>query len=91
MRNVDKTSLSMSGKIINIYKIEGLRFDPIQLFVDDMYEVVYRLGSSEREIESIYLDSTPDFRTIIFRSPHNMQSTVGIPSMNIISISKLVK
>lgn len=91
MRNVDKTSLSMSGKIINIYKIEGLRFDPSQLIVDDMYEVVYRLGSSEREIESIYLDSTPDFRTIIFRSPHSMQSTVGIPSMNIISISKLVK
>lgn len=91
MRSIDKTSLSISGKIINIYKIEGLKFYPSDLIADRMYEVSYRLGSKEVVFDSYYVDSTEDCRTLIFKSPHNMMGTIGIPSMNILSIRALAK
>lgn len=91
MRNLLRTALSVSGKVINIYKVEGLTFDPKKLGVDWMYKIRYVLGNSEEEIESIYLYNTDDYRTIVFRSPHNMTGTIGIPARNIISISHIGK
>lgn len=91
MRSLLRTALSITGKVINIYKVEDLSFDPKKLGVDWMYRIKYRLGNLEDEIESIYLYSTDDDRTIIFRSPHNMTGTIGIPSRNIISITHIAK
>jgi hypothetical protein len=89
MRTIDKTSIAISGRIINIYKIEGLTFNPRKLVINGSYEIVYKLGSKEECIQSIYLNSTEDYRTLIFRSPHKEMGEIGIPSMNIISLEEL--
>jgi hypothetical protein len=86
MRTIDKTSIATSGRVINIYKVEGLAFNPQKIFVNHYYEVVYKLGSSEGKIRSMYLYSTADYRTLVFISPHKEAGEIGIPSMNIISI-----
>lgn len=89
MRTIDKTSIAISGRIINIYKIEGLAFNPRKMYINNSYEVVYKLGSKEEKIQSMYLNHTEDFRTMIFRSTHKEMGEIGIPSMNIISVEPL--
>ena len=90
MRTIEKTSIAMSGRIINIYKVEGLTFNPQKIFANNSYAVTYKLGSSEEIMNSIYLYSTEDYRTLVFKSPHKEAGEIGIPSMNIVSINPVV-
>lgn len=89
MRNIESTYQKQSGALGFIFKIEGLKFRSQHLVPGVVYDIEYKLGSRTRSIRSVYFSSTPGFRTIIVQNPESLGATIGIPSMNILSMEKI--
>lgn len=94
-RKIIGTISAENGIIKPIYAVENHRVNLKDLFVvvkygkPNRYRVVYRLGWSTQEIVATYLDSTDDYRTLLFANPNELTKTIGIPIMNIISCDRI--
>jgi hypothetical protein len=92
-RSIQYHYLSEKGLSKPIYAIENHSVSISSLLTSQkyrpqhLYEVRYRLGWRECIIESAFIGSTENFRTLIFSNPENENKTIGIPIMNIISCS----
>lgn len=84
MRKVIHTVLiEKTGERKAIYEVFNPKVDTNKLIQGQKYLVEYRLLNRNVSDFCIYLDSTTDFRTLIFSHPTNHFGTIGIPTMNI--------
>jgi hypothetical protein len=89
MRNIEYTYQKSSGALGFIFKIEGLKFRSQNLVAGAVYEIEYKLGARTQSIRSVYFSATDNFRTIIVQNPESLGATIGIPSMNILSMERV--
>lgn len=89
MRNIECTYQKSSGALGFIFKIEGLKFRSQNLVPGIVYEIEYKLGARTNSIRSVYFSSTEGSRTIIVQNPTSLGATIGIPSMNILSMERI--
>ncbi len=83
MRKVTGTYLTESGVRKEIYEVFNPNVDTSKLIQGSRYLVEYRLGSKTITDFGVFLEGTPEFRTLIFTHPREMFRTIGIPTMNI--------
>ena len=83
MRKVVGTYLTSSGAKKDIYEVYNPAVDTSKLIQGARYLVEYRLGSRIISDFGVFLEGTPDFRTLIFTHPREMFRTIGNPTMNI--------
>jgi hypothetical protein len=83
MRKVVGTYLTESGARKEIYEVFNPSVDTSKLIQGARYLVEYRLMNKLVSDFGIFLEGTPDFRTLIFTHPKEMFRTIGIPTMNI--------
>jgi hypothetical protein len=93
-RPISYTFLTISGAVKPIYSIRDYRVNLRELQTEsklriNKFRVTYKLGSGEEEIVTRYIESTDDYRTLIFSNPTDSTRTIGIPIMNIISCVRL--
>lgn len=83
MRKVVGTYLTSSGLKKDIYEVSNSNVDTSKLIQGQRYLVEYRLMNRLVSDFGVFLEGTPDFRTLIFTHPTEMFRTIGIPTMNI--------
>jgi hypothetical protein len=83
MRKVVGTYLTESGARKEIYEVFNPSVDTSKLIQGARYLVEYRLMNKLVSDFGVFLEGTPDFRTLIFTHPKEMFRTIGIPTMNI--------
>jgi hypothetical protein len=83
MRKVTGTYLTEGGNRKEIYEVYNPNVKTGKLIQGQKYLVEYRLMNKVVSDFGVYLDSTPDFRTLIFTHPTVAFKTIGIPTMNI--------
>ena len=83
MRKVTGTYLTESGARREIYEVFNPNVDTSKLIQGARYLVEYRLMNKLVSDFGVFLEGTPDFRTLIFTHPREMFRTIGIPTMNI--------
>ncbi len=83
MRKVVGTYLTSSGLKKDIYEVSNDNVDTSKLIQGQRYLVEYRLMNRLVSDFGVFLEGTPDFRTLIFTHPTEMFRTIGIPTMNI--------
>ena len=83
MRKVVGTYLTSSGVKKDIYEVSNPNVDTSKLIQGQRYLVEYRLMNRLVSDFGVFLEGTPDFRTLIFTHPREMFMTIGIPTMNI--------
>lgn len=83
MRKVVGTYLTEAGNRREIYEVNNPNVDTSKLIQGQRYLVEYRLMNRLVSDFGIFLEGTPDFRTLIFTHPREMFRTIGIPTMNI--------
>jgi hypothetical protein len=83
MRKVVGTYLTESGARKEIYEVFNPNVDTSKLIQGQRYLVEYRLMNNVVSDFGVFLEGTPDFRTLIFTHPREMFRTIGIPTMNI--------
>jgi hypothetical protein len=83
MRKVVGTYLTSSGVKKDIYEVNNPNVDTSKLIQGQRYLVEYRLMNRLVSDFGVFLEGTPDFRTLIFTHPREMFRTIGIPTMNI--------
>ena len=83
MRKVVGTYLTESGARKEIYEVFNPSVDTSKLIQGARYLVEYRLMNKLVSDFGVFLEGTPDFRTLIFTHPREMFRTIGIPTMNI--------
>jgi len=83
MRKVVGTYLTSSGVKKDIYEVSNDNVDTSKLIQGQRYLVEYRLMNRLVSDFGVFLEGTPDFRTLIFTHPTEMFRTIGIPTMNI--------
>jgi len=83
MRKVVGTYLTSSGVKKDIYEVSNANVDTSKLIQGQRYLVEYRLMNRLVSDFGVFLEGTPDFRTLIFTHPTEMFRTIGIPTMNI--------
>lgn len=83
MRKVVGTYLTSSGLKKDIYEVSNDNVDTSKLIQGQRYLVEYRLMNRLVSDFGVFLEGTPDFRTLIFTHPREMFRTIGIPTMNI--------
>jgi hypothetical protein len=83
MRKVTGTYLTESGVRKEIYEVFNPNVDTSKLIQGSRYLVEYRLGGKTITDFGVFLEGTPEFRTLIFTHPREMFRTIGIPTMNI--------
>lgn len=83
MRKVVGTYLTSSGLKKDIYEVSNSNVDTSKLIQGQRYLVEYRLMNRLVSDFGVFLEGTPDFRTLIFTHPREMFRTIGIPTMNI--------
>ena len=90
MRKVVGTYLTEGGNRKEIYEVYNANVKVSKLVQGQKYLVEYRLVNKSVSDFGVYLDSTPDFRTLIFTHPTEMFRTIGIPLMNINNLTEVV-
>ena len=90
MRKVIGTYLTESGARREIYEVNNPNVNTDKLVQGQKYLVEYRLLNKEKSNFMVFLEGTPDFRTLIFTHPTEMFRTVGIPTMNINYLTEVV-
>lgn len=90
MRKVVGTYLTEGGNRKEIYEVYNPNVKVSKLVQGQKYLVEYRLVNKYVADFVVYLDSTPDFRTLIFTHPTEMFRTIGIPLMNINNLTEVV-
>jgi hypothetical protein len=90
MRKVTGTYLTEGGNRKEIYEVYNPNVKVSKLVQGQKYLVEYRLVNKYVADFGVYLDSTPDFRTLIFTHPTEMFRTIGIPLMNINNLTEVV-
>ena len=93
-RTILYTYLTISGATKPIYVIKDYKVNLRELLTEskfriNKFRVTYKLGSGEEQMVTRYLESTDDYRTLIFSNPTDSTRTIGIPTMNIISCERL--
>ncbi len=83
MRKVVGTYLTEAGNRREIYEVNNPKIDTDKLIQGQRYLVEYRLVNNIVSDFGVFLEGTPDFRTLIFTHPREMYRTIGIPTMNI--------
>jgi hypothetical protein len=83
MRKVIGTYLTEGGNRKEIYEVYNPNVKTDKLIQGQNYLVEYRLMNKVVSDFGVFLDSTPDFRTLIFTHPTVSFKTIGIPTMNI--------
>ena len=83
MRKAIGTYLTSSGLKKDIYEVFNPNVDTSKLIQGQRYLVEYRLMNKLVSDFGVFLEGTPDFRTLIFTHPREMFRTIGIPTMNI--------
>lgn len=83
MRKVVGAYLTSSGLKKDIYEVSNSNVDTSKLIQGQRYLVEYRLMNRLVSDFGVFLEGTPDFRTLIFTHPTEMFRTIGIPTMNI--------
>jgi hypothetical protein len=83
MRKVVGTYLTESGARKEIYEVFNPNVNTSKLIQGARYLVEYRLMNKLVSDFGVFLEGTPDFRTLIFTHPKEMFRTIGIPTMNI--------
>jgi hypothetical protein len=83
MRKVIGTYLTEGGNRKEIYEVFNPNVDTSKLIQGARYLVEYRLMNKLVSDFGVFLEGTPDFRTLIFTHPKEMFRTIGIPTMNI--------
>lgn len=89
MRQIDCKIVSVTGNEIVIYKVENLCFKTRDLVTDMKYQVRYKFFNREAVAEAYYKEATDFYRTLIMRPSKDSVRTIGIPSMNILSIEPI--
>jgi hypothetical protein len=83
MRKVTGTYLTASGVKKDILEVYNPNVDTSKLIQGQRYLVEYRLMNRVVSDFGVFLEGTPDFRTLVFTHPTEMFRTIGIPTMNI--------
>ena len=84
MRKVVGTYLTKeTGEKKEIYEVYNPNVDTSKLIQGQRYLVEYRLLNKVVSDFGVFLEGTPDFRTLIFTHPKDVFRTIGIPTMNI--------
>lgn len=83
MRKVVGTYLTSSGIKKDILEVFNPNVDTSKLIQGQRYLVEYRLMNKVVSDFGVFLEGTPDFRSLIFTHPREMFRTIGIPTMNI--------
>jgi len=83
MRKVVGTYLTESGARKEIFEVFNPNVDTSKLIQGQKYLVEYRLMNKLVSDFGVFLEGTPDFRTLIFIDPRETYRTIGIPTMNI--------
>jgi len=83
MRKVVGTYLTSSGIKKDILEVFNPNVDTSKLIQGQRYLVEYRLMNKVISDFGVFLEGTPDFRSLIFTHPTEMFRTIGIPTMNI--------
>lgn len=83
MRKVVGTYLTSSGIKKDILEVFNPNVDTSKLIQGQRYLVEYRLMNKVVSDFGVFLEGTPDFRSLIFTHPTEMFRTIGIPTMNI--------
>lgn len=78
--------IEKTGEKKPIYEVSNPKVDTDKLIQGQKYLVEYRLLHRNVSDFCVYIDSTADFRTLIFTHPTNYFGTIGIPTMNIINL-----
>ena len=91
MRKVIHTILiEKTGLRKEIYEVYNPKVYTENLIQGQKYLVEYRLLNRVVSDFCVYLDSTADFRTLIFAHPTEHFKTIGIPLMNINNLIEVV-
>jgi hypothetical protein len=89
MRKVTGTYLTASGVKKDILEVFNPNVDTSKLIQGQRYLVEYRLMNKVVSDFGVFLEGTPDFRTLIFTHPTEMFRTIGIPTMNINNLTSV--
>lgn len=89
MRKVTGTYLTTSGVKKEIYEVFNPNVDTNKLIQGQRYLVEYRLMNKMVSDFGVFLEGTPDFRTLVFTHPTELYRTIGIPTMNINNLTKV--
>jgi len=83
MRKVTGTYLTEGGNRKEIYEVYNPNVKTGKLIQGQKYLVEYRLLNKVVSDFGVFLEGTPDFRTLVFTHPTIAFKTIGIPTMNI--------
>lgn len=73
-----------------LYEVFNPKVDTSKLIQGQKYLVEYRFRNNIVSDFGMYLDSTPEFRTLVFTHPTIEYQTIGIPLMNINNLIEVV-
>lgn len=74
-----------------LYEVFNPKVNTSKLIQGQKYLVEYRFRNSIVSDFGMYLDSTPEFRTLVFTHPTIDHQTIGIPLMNIINLIEVAE
>jgi hypothetical protein len=72
-----------------LYEVFNPKINTRKLIQGQNYLIEYRFRNKVVTEFGMYLDSTPEFRTLVFTHPTIDHQTIGIPLMNIINLMEV--